>query len=119
MRLTSIEEGTPHPVLPRLRSSTSVLSLAGKGVSGRGVKGDMGISLFKDCFARGVEGTFEEATWVDGVSGVSGSISFIDVVSWVSSTIFGKSSTSVAFKVLPDSPTIPMAEDVSSSIALN
>lgn len=87
------------------------------GVSGRGVKGDMGISLFKD-FANGVEETSEEVTWVVVGSGVSGSISFIDAVGWVSSTIFGKSSTSVAFKVLPDSPTIPMTEDV-PCIALN
>lgn len=68
---------------------------------------------------RGVDGTFEEVTWVVGASGVSGSVSFIDAVGWVSSTIFGKSSTSVSFKLLPDSQTIPKAEDVSTGIALN
>ena len=76
------------------------------------------MSLFKD-FANGVEGSSEAVTWVvGGGSGVSGSISFIDAVGWISSTIFGKSSTSVVFKVLPDSPTIPVAEDV-SCIALS
>jgi hypothetical protein len=76
----------------------------------------MGMSLFKDS-ANGVEGTSKEVTWVVGGSSVSGSISFIDAVG-VSSTIFGKSSTSVGFKVLPDLATIPVAEDA-SGIALN
>ena len=74
------------------------------------------MSLFKD-LADGVQGTSDKVTWVGG-SGLRGSISFIDAVGWVSSTIFGKSCTSVGFKVLPDSPTIPAAEDV-SGIALN
>ena len=88
------------------------------GDSGRGVKGDMGMSLFKD-IADGVERTSKEVTCVVGGSGVSGSISLIDAVGWfVSSTIFGKSKTSTGFKVLPDSPTIPVAEDV-SGMALN
>ena len=73
------------------------------------------MSLFKD-FANGVEGTSEEV--VGGSSGVSGSIPLIDAAGWVSSTICGKSSTSVGFKVLPGSTTIPVAEDV-SGIALN
>ena len=75
------------------------------------------MSWFKD-FSDGVEGTSEEVTWVVGGSGGSGSILLIDAVGWVSSTIFGKSCTSVGFKVLPDSPTIPVAEDV-SGIALS
>ena len=73
------------------------------------------MSLFKE-IANGVEGISEEVTWVVGGGGVSASISFVDAVG--SSTVFGKSSTSVAFKVLPDSPTVPMAVGV-SSIALN
>jgi hypothetical protein len=108
-RLTSIEEGTLHPVLPMLRSSTSMLSLAGKGVSGRGVKGDIGMSLFKDSFPSGVEGISEEVIRIVDVGDVSRSVSFIDAV-WISSVIFGKGSTSVAFKVLPDSSTTSMAE---------
>lgn len=92
----------------------SILSPADNGDSGRGVKGDMGMSLFKDS-ANGVERT---SSWVVGGSSVSGSISFSDAVGWISSTIFGKSSTSVGFKVLPDSPPIPVDEDV-SGIALN
>ena len=43
---------------------------------------------------------------------------FIDAVGWVSSTIFGKSNTSVGFKALPNSLIIPEVEDV-SGIALN
>ena len=75
------------------------------------------MSLFKD-FSNGVEGTSEEESWVVCRGDVSMSISFIDADGWVSSTVFGKSSASVAFKVLPDSPTIPMPEDV-SGMALN
>jgi hypothetical protein len=72
------------------------------------------MSLFKD-FANGVEG-ISDVTWVVGRGGVSKSISYVDAAG--SSTVFGRSSTSVVFKVLPDSPTVPMAEGV-SSIALN
>jgi hypothetical protein len=79
-----------------------------------GVKGDMGMSLFKD-FADGVEGTSEEVI-SGGSSGVSGSPPLIDAAGWVSSTICGKSSTSVGFKVLPGSPTIPVADLLKANV---
>ena len=99
-----------------------MLSVAGKGVSGRGVKGDIGMSLFKDCFASGVEGISGKLIGIFGVNDVDRSgvlVSSIDTFGWVSSVIFGKSSTSVVFKILPDSLTTSMAEDGSSGTAPN
>lgn len=92
-------------MLTKERSSTSVPISAEKGVSGRGVKGDIGMSSFKDCFASGVEGISGRVFWIIDVRHIGGSrvlVSFVDVVS---SVIFGKSNTSTGFKVLPDSPT--------------
>jgi hypothetical protein len=51
-----------------------VLNLAGKGVSGRGVKGDIGMSLFKDSFANGVEGSSEKVIPIVDVSDVNESV---------------------------------------------
>lgn len=78
------------------------------------------MSLFKDCFASGVEGISEKGIWIVELNDVGGSsalVSFIEAVGWVSSVIFDKSSVSVASKVLPDSPTTSMAEAGSSGIA--
>lgn len=63
-------------VSPTLRALVFVLNLAGKGVSGRGVKGDIGMSLFKDCFANGVEGISEKVIPIVDVSDVNESVSF-------------------------------------------
>lgn len=100
-----------------LQVLVSVLSLVGKGVSGRGVKGDIGMSLFKDCFASGVEGTSEEAVVIVDVRDVNESVSFNG---GVSSVIFdNKGSTPAAFKLLPDLPIASKAEDVSFGRARN
>ena len=104
------------------RSSTSVPSLVGKGVSSKGVKGDMGMRLFKDCSASGVEGVFGQVIWVVNIGDAGGSralVSFIGAVGCVSSVILGKSSISVAFKVLPSSLPTSVVEDVSSGLASN